>query len=47
MQVHNSLDVKLVGPHAVHDRVGKAMEVELAVVGPDFAPAIRLAQNST
>ncbi|MGA3268514.1 MAG: hypothetical protein ABSE16_17035 [Verrucomicrobiota bacterium] len=42
MQVHHGFDVKRVGLHAVNDGVGKAVEVQLAVVVPDFVPAFRL-----
>ena len=45
VEVHDGLEVKLVSMHAVDDRVRKAMEVELAVVSAEFAPAPRLAQD--
>ena len=48
MQVHHGFDVKRVGLglHAIDDGVGKAVEVELAIVAPDFAPAFRLIQDA-
>ena len=45
MQVHHGFDIKRVGAHAVNDGIGKAMEVELAILAPDFAPAFRLSQE--
>ena len=46
MQVHHGFDVKPVGAHAVNNGVGKAVEVELAIVAPDFAPAFRLGHDA-
>src|SRR5437867_7407164 len=46
VQVHHRFDVNGVGTHAVNDGVGKAVEVELAIVAPDFAPAFRLGHDA-
>ena len=47
VQVHHGFDIKRVGAHAVNDGVGKALEVELAIVAPDFAPAFRLGHDAS
>jgi hypothetical protein len=39
MQVHHGYDIKHISADAVNDGVGKAVEVELAVIAPDFTPA--------
>jgi hypothetical protein len=44
--VHHGFDVEDFALHAVNDGVGKAMEVELAIVSSDFAPAFRLGHNA-
>ena len=41
VQVHHRFDVDGVGPQGANDGVREAVEVELAVVAPDFAPAFR------
>src|ERR1039458_8782411 len=46
MQVHHGFDVKRIGLHAIDDGVGKTMEVELAIVAPDSAPAFRFVQDA-
>lgn len=46
VQVHHGFDEKRVGLHTVNDGVGKAVEVELAVLAPDFAPAFRLGHDA-
>ena len=39
MQVHHGFDEQHVGAHAVNDGVGETVEVELAVIAPEDAPA--------
>lgn len=46
MQVHHGFDVDRVGADTVNDGVGKAVEVELAIVAPDYAPAFRFGQDA-
>ncbi len=46
MQVHHGFDVDRAGADAVNDGAGKAVEVELAIVAPDFASAFRLGQDA-
>ena len=46
MQVHHRFDVNGVGAHAVNDGVGKAAEVEFAIVASDFAPPVRLGYDA-
>jgi hypothetical protein len=46
MQVRHGFDVKRVAAHAVNDGVGKALEVELAIVTPGFAPAFRFGHDA-
>jgi hypothetical protein len=46
MQMHHGFDVKRIGAHTVNDGAGKAVEIEFAVVAPDFALAFRFTQNS-
>src|SRR5262245_56307136 len=41
VQVHHRFEVNGVGAHTVDDGVGKAVEVELAIRSPDFAPPFR------
>lgn len=45
MQVHHGFDVDRVDADAVNDGVRKAVEVELAIVASDFAPAFRLGHD--
>ena len=47
MQVHYGFDVENIVMHAVNDSVGKAMEVELAVVSTNFPPACRFGDDAT
>lgn len=44
--MHHGFDADRVGADAVYDGVGKAVEVELAIVAPDFAPAFRLIEDN-
>ena len=46
MQVHYDFDEENVAAHAVNDGVGKAVEVELAIVAPNFAPAFRFGHDA-
>ena len=47
MQVHYCFDVNSVGANIVNDRIGKAPEVQLAIVAPDFAPAFGFRHDTT
>jgi hypothetical protein len=42
MKMHHRFDVQLVGVYAVNYSIGKASEVELAIVAQNFTPAFRL-----
>ena len=46
MQVHHRFDVERVSADVVNDGVGKAVEVELAIVAPEFPPTPRLGHNA-
>ena len=44
--MHHGFDADRVGAHAVNDGVRKTVEVELAIVTADFAPAFRLGHDA-
>lgn len=46
MQMHHRFDVNGVGARAENDGVGVAVEVELAIVGPNDAPAFRFGNDA-
>ena len=45
MQVHHGFEVKRLFTHTVNDGVRKTLEVEFAIVAPDFSPAVWLGHD--
>lgn len=46
VEVHHGFKINGVYLDAINDSVGKAVEVELAILTPDFTPAIRIAEDA-
>ena len=46
VQMHHRYDVQHIGAHKVNDGVRELVEVELAILSPNFAPTLGLGRDA-